>query len=167
MTDQDLSIRDARDDEFDIVASLIVDAYAEYAASMSPDAWSMFAQDIANVRGRLSDARLLVAERSGHIVGSVTLFPDWRGAQAGSYGVRLLAVPPQYRGQGVGRALVEAVIEQGRRDGVARVVMSVAPEMEAVRELCDEFGFRRERALDHEPAPGVRHEGYALSLTED
>jgi hypothetical protein len=36
----DVVIRDAREDELDIVASLVVDAYAEYAATMAPDASS-------------------------------------------------------------------------------------------------------------------------------
>lgn len=159
-----LTIREARDDELDIVASLIVDAYAEYAARMSPDAWSFFAQDIANVRGRLGDATLLVAERDGRIVGSVTLYTDWRGAQAGAYSVRLLAVPPEHRGQGAGRALMEDVLSRARATGVGRVVMTVTQEMAPMRELSEDLGFSRDRGLDHEPAPGVRAEGYALSL---
>lgn len=164
MAEGELTIRDARDDELDIVASLIVDAYAEYAARMAPDAWSMFAQDIANVRGRLGDARLLVAERGGRLVGSVTVYTDWRGAQAGSYGVRLLAVPPAEQGSGVGRALLEHVVGWAREAQVARVITTVIQEMESARELCEELGFQRNRGLDHEPAPGVRAEGYALTL---
>ncbi|HWH31397.1 MAG TPA: GNAT family N-acetyltransferase [Egibacteraceae bacterium] len=160
----DLTIREARDDELDIVASLIVDAYAEYAARMSPDAWSFFAQDIANVRGRLGDARLLVAERDGRLIGSVTLYTDWRGAQSGTYSMRLLAVPPECRGQGVGRALMEDGIARARAAGVSRLVLTAVQEMESVRDLSEHLGFVRDRSLDHEPAPGVRAEGYALHL---
>jgi len=162
---QALTIRQARDDELDIVASLTVDAYAEYAARMSPDAWSSFAQDIANVRGRLGDAHVLIAERSGHIVGSVSVYTDWRGAQAGSFGVRLLAVPPQHRGQGVGRALMEHALDWAKSSGVSRVVMLLTPDMESARELSEELGFSRDQGLDHEPAPGVRMQGYALSVS--
>lgn len=160
----DLTIREARDDELDIVASLIVDAYAEYAARMSPDAWSFFAQDIANVRGRLGDARLLVAERDSRLIGSVTLYTDWRGAQSGTYSMRLLAVPPEYRGQGVGRALMEDGIARARAAGVSRLVLTAVQEMESVRDLSEHLGFVRDRSLDHEPAPGVRAQGYALEL---
>src|SRR3712207_5045333 len=101
-----LAIRPARDGELGVVSSGIVDAFAEYAARLSPDAWSPFAQDIANVRARLGDGQLIVAERDGEIVGSVTLFRRWRGAQADAAGVRLLAVPPGHRGVGIGRALM-------------------------------------------------------------
>lgn len=163
MTGQ-FTIRPAREDELDIVASLAVDAYAEYAERMSPDAWSAFAQNIANVRGRMQDAEVLVAERDGKLVGTVTLFTDWRGAQSDSYGVRLLSVPPQERGTGVGRALMESCIERARRERKDRVVLTSTQEMGAARDLYERLGFVREPALDHEPAPGVRAEGYALKL---
>lgn len=160
----DLTIRPARDDELDAVAALVVEAYAEYAAHMSPDAWSTFAQDIANVRGRMVDAELVVAERDGELVGSVTLYTDWRGAQQGSYGVRLLAVPPTHRGTGVGRALMEYCIARAEQDGMQRVVLTTTQEMESARDLYERLGFSREPSLDHEPAPGVRAEGYALQV---
>ncbi len=160
----ELLIRPARDDELDVVASLMVDAYAEYAARMSPDAWSPFAQDIANVRARQGDGQLIVAERDGQLVGSITLFCRWRGAQEDSAGVRLLAVPPDRRGVGIGRALMEHCIDLARQDGKTRVVLTVTQEMEHARDLTERLGFRRAPELDHEPAPGVRLEGYALPL---
>jgi GNAT superfamily N-acetyltransferase len=164
MTTEDVRIRPAREDELDIVASLIVDAYAEHAARMSPDAWSMFAQYIANVRGRLGDAELLVAERGGRLVGAVTVFPAWRGAQEDSLGVRLLSVPPPERGTGVGTALMRHCIDRARSHGKSRVVLTATQDMEDARDLYDRLGFVRDRSLDHEPAPGVRAEGYALDL---
>ena len=162
----DVTIREAADDELDTVSSLIVDAYAEYAAQMSPDAWSSFANEIANVRGRMGDATLLVAEQDGNIVGSVTVFSGWRGAQEGTAGVRLLSVPPDKRGGGVGRALMEGSIQRAREAGKHRIVLTTTQEMAAIRELTESMGFVREPALDHEPAPGVRYQGYALEIDE-
>lgn len=160
----DLKIREARDDELDIVASLVVDAYSEFAARMAPDAWSSFAQDIANVRGRSLDAQVLVAERDGRIVGTVTRYPDWNGAQQDASAVRVLAVPPDERGTGVGRALMEQCIEWARDEGKERLVLAVTPEMEDARDLYDKLGFERDPALDHVPAPGVKANGYSLRL---
>lgn len=160
----DLTIRQASDDELDTVASLVVDAYAEHAARMSPDAWSSFAQDIANVRGRLANAELLVAERDGRIVGAVTLYLSWRGAQAATAAVRLLSVPPSERGSGVGRVLMEHCIERARSEGKERVVLTTTQEMDSARDLYEKLGFVRQPALDHEPAPGLRSEGYELKL---
>jgi GNAT superfamily N-acetyltransferase len=164
VTEQQLIIRDARDEELDIVASLVVDAYSEFAARMAPDAWSSFAQDIANVRGRKIDAQVLVAVRDARIVGTVTRYPDWRGAQQDASAVRVLAVPPDERGTGVGRALMEHCIALAREEGKERLVLAVTQEMEDARDLYDRLGFQRDPALDHEPAPGVRATGYALRL---
>jgi GNAT superfamily N-acetyltransferase len=159
-----LVIREARDNELDIVASLVVDAYSEFAAKMAPDAWSSFAQDIANVRGRSIDAQVLVAERDDRIVGTVTRYPDWRGAQEDASAVRVLAVPPAQRGTGVGRALMKRCIDLARSEGKRRVVVAVAQEMEEARDLYDKLGFERATDLDHMPAPGVHMTGYALTL---
>lgn len=161
-----LAIRNARDDELDDVSALIVDAYAEYAARMSPDAWSNFANEIANVRGRMEDAELLVAEGDGTIVGAVTLFSGWRGTQEGTAGVRLLSVRPQDRGSGVGRALMEACVQRARAAGKRRVVLTTTQEMAAIRDLTESMGFHREPSLDYQPAPGVRYDGYALELAD-
>lgn len=166
MSGDDLSIREARDDELDSVASLLVDAYAEYAARMSPDAWASFAQEIGNVRGRTLEADVIVAERQGRLVGSVTLFSHHRGVASGTVGVRLLAVPPDERGTGVGRALMDYAIERARSEGQERVVLTVSQEMESARDLYEKLGFLREPSLDHEPAPGLRLEGYALELSQ-
>ena len=163
----DVVIRQADDDELDDVASLIVDAYAEYAAHMSPDAWSTFANEIANVRGRMTDAELLVAEADGRIVGSITMFSGWRGTQEGAAGLRLLAVPPENRGSGVGRALMEACIERARQAGKHRIILTTTQEMAIARDLTESLGFLREPGLDTEPAPGVRYRGYALTLDDN
>ena len=157
-------IRPAKDDELDAISSLIVDAYAEYAVHMSPDAWSTFASEIANVRGRMNDATLLVAAQEDRLVGSVTIFAGWRGTQEGTAGVRLLSVPPEHRGGGVGRALLEECVRRAKAAGKRRLVMTTTQEMAALRELTERMGFEREPALDTMPAPGVRFEGYALDL---
>jgi ribosomal protein S18 acetylase RimI-like enzyme len=73
-------------------------------------------------------------------------------------------VPPAERGTGVGRALMEHCIERARRDGKDRVVLTTTQEMESARDLYERLGFVREPSLDHEPAPGVRAQGYALKL---
>jgi GNAT superfamily N-acetyltransferase len=162
-----LRIRPARDDELDDVAALLVDGYGEYAAQMSPDAWASFAQQIGNVRGRMTEADLIVAERDGELVGTVTLFTDSRGVTESTVGVRALAVPPPQRGTGVARALMEYAIDRARSEGQRRVVLTTTQEMESARDLYEKLGFERDSSLDHEGAPGVRFEGYALDLAGD
>lgn len=165
MAEEELVIRPAREDELDKVAEVCVEAYAEYAAHMSPDAWSAFAVDIGNVRGRrMADADILVAERDGVIVGTVSQYWQWRGAQEGTSSLRLLAVEPHERGGGVGRSLMEYAIARAREGGKQRVALTTVVEMEFVRDLAGKLGFERDARLDHEPAPGVRAQGWALDL---
>jgi GNAT superfamily N-acetyltransferase len=160
----DVTIRPVTDEELDTVASLIVDAYAEHAAHMSPDAWSTYANEIANVWGRRQDAELLVAETDGVIIGAATMYLGWRGAQEGTARVSLLAVPPEQRGLGVGRKLMEGCVQRAKDAGKQRLVMTTTDQMVVLRELTERMGFVREPGLDHEPAPGVRYRGYALTL---
>jgi ribosomal protein S18 acetylase RimI-like enzyme len=54
--------------------------------------------------------------------------------------------------------------ERAREDGRERVVLTTTQEMESARDLYEKLGFVRDRSLDHEPAPGVRAEGYSLAL---
>ncbi|AXV09730.1 putative acetyltransferase [Euzebya pacifica] len=159
-----VTIRHAEDTELDIVASLIVDAYAEFAATMSPDAWSMFAQDIANVHGRRGDGEIVVAVRDDKIVGSVTVFRDWRGAQQDTMAMRMLAVPPTERHTGVGKSLMQWAIDEAKSANKERLVLTAMQVMDTLREMADKLGFERAPELDHEPAPGVRAEGYSLTL---
>ncbi|MEE8600164.1 GNAT family N-acetyltransferase [Euzebya tangerina] len=162
----ELTIRLATEEELDGVAQLVVDAYAEFAAAMSPDAWAMFARDIANVHGRKHDGDIVVAvDESGEIVGTVTMFREWRGVQEGTVAIRLLAVLPDQRNQGIGTALVRWVVEEARASNKGRVVATVMKMMDAIREIVERDGFVRMPELDHEPAPGVRAEGFCLELS--
>jgi hypothetical protein len=43
-------------------------------------------------------------------------------------------------------------------------VLTATQEMAVMRELTERMGFSRAPELDHEPAPGVRVEGYALNV---
>jgi ribosomal protein S18 acetylase RimI-like enzyme len=160
----DLTIRLARDDELDDVAALIVEAYADYAARMSPDAWAAFAQVIGHVRGRALEAETVVAERDGELVGSVTIYRHPHGVQEDTYGIRMLSVRSSARGSGIGRALMEHCISLAREEGIRRIVLTTTQEMDVARDMYDKIGFHRAPELDHEPAPGVRFEGYALDL---
>ncbi len=59
----------------------------------------------------------LVAEREGHVVGCGAMHVIWEDLGE----LRTLAVDPDHRGVGIGRALVEALLERARALGVRRV----------------------------------------------
>jgi ribosomal protein S18 acetylase RimI-like enzyme len=54
-----------------------------------------------------------------------------------------IVVDPAQRGQGIGRALLEATLEALKTRGAPRVVLSTAERNEAAQRLFEGAGFRR------------------------
>ena len=85
---------------------------------------------------------LLVAERGGQVAGYASL-SSYRTKEAYRSTVELsIYIHPDYRRQGVATALMEAILEEARRDGETHVVVSVITEgNEASQRLHEKFGF--------------------------
>ena len=166
----DIRVRDARDDERAAVSDLTLRAYAEYGAAMTPSAWT--ALDGAVHAALDSDAEMhrIVAECGGGLVGSVLLFP----AAADAYGdltsrmrwpeVRLLAVPPEARGLGVGRVLMDECVRRARAMGAAELGLHTSASMRAAISLYRRMGFERAPEFDFQPPGAELVEAYRLHL---
>ncbi len=164
-----LQIRNALTDEMDEVAQLLKNSYQQYEKSVPSDVWASYADDIMNVRGRLNDAELLVAELDGRLAGSVTLYlkapeSSEEGWPAGWAGVRLLGVHPAYRGRGIGRALMEECILRCRRQGIRTIALHTTIIMDVARRMYERMGFVRAAEFDFHPRPGVTVMAYRLDL---
>lgn len=162
-------IRDALPGELDAVSRLLRDAYLEYERYMPPQAWQTYLQDIMDVRGRLDTSELIVAELDGKLAGAVTLFSNasrstGEGWPEGWAGVRLLAVHPTYRGQGIGRALMEECLRRCRTRGIATVGLHTTSVMDTARRMYEKMGFARVPEFDFQPRPGVVVMAYRLDL---
>ena len=166
----DVVVRPVRDDERAAAAALVERAYAEYATRMAPEAWAGLA---AAVRGALADpgaAAWLVAEQGGALVGSVLLYPPAVDAYGGLTArapwpeLRLLAVAPEARGSGTGRALMDACIAQARAAGASALGLHTSMSMTAARALYGRMGFVREPAYDFRPGGAELVEAYRLAL---
>jgi len=86
---------------------------------------------------------LLVAELQGLIIGQIFVQVDstlvaGRGGAAYLYALR---VRPEYRGRGVGTALVQEAEALLRQRGFVRALISVAKENDAARRLYERLGF--------------------------
>jgi ribosomal protein S18 acetylase RimI-like enzyme len=94
-----------------------------------------------------------LALRDGRPVGSVGTFqhpegPPGEGVLVGMW------VDPQARGHGVGRRLVQTVLDHAASRGLTRVVLDVAHENAAARTLYEQLGFAptgRTGAMPHDP----------------
>jgi ribosomal protein S18 acetylase RimI-like enzyme len=76
--------------------------------------------------------------------------------------LRMLSVPPEYRGQGIGRALVEECIRLSIRDGADVLGLYTSPIMKAAVPLYRSMGFVFQRNLP--PEMGVPCVIYTLAL---
>ena len=100
------------------------------------------------LRERLAagDSVVLVAEgEAGRLTGFTQLYPTWCSLLAGPvYVLYDLYVAPCARQQGVGRALLEAAAERGRRDGKLRMTLSTARTNLTAQSLYEALGWVRD-----------------------
>jgi ribosomal protein S18 acetylase RimI-like enzyme len=164
-----LVVRDARPDEREAIRALTLQAYEQYAATMAPSAWEGLSGAIGNGL-QVEEAERIVAERGGRLLGSVMLFPraaDAYGNIAGRASwpeLRLLAVAPEARGQGVGEALVEECIRRARRMGAAELGLHTSESMAAAIRMYRRMGFVRAPEHDFQPEGAELVEAYRLPL---
>ena len=114
---------------------------------------------LADTASRMEDAHLLVAERDGAIVGTVTICPLGSAvAEIGREGeveFRFLAVDPAAWRTGVADALIEACDEHARATGAHALTISVRDINHGARALYEKRGFVRVPERDWSPVPTV------------
>lgn len=155
-------VRDAWPGELDEVVRLSVEAYAEFAPRLEPGGWERMRGGISSVVRRDGGA-VIVAEGCDRLAGSVVYFPP--GSDKGkSYpkewaAIRLLAVLPSERGEGLGGTLVEECLRRARADGATKVGLHTSELMATARSMYERKGFVVRGELT--PLFGVRY--WALS----
>ena len=161
-----LIVREARPAELAELGELRVAAYQ--AGGFLSDA-SNYGETLRTL-GHDGSGQILVAVDAGpgQILGTIMLqlWPDAghvvRGP--GEAEVRALAVAPEARGRGAGRALLQAVIDQARTSGVRHLLLCTQTTMLAAQHLYTETGFRRLPERDWDPVPGFTLLAYGLLL---
>lgn len=90
-----------------------------------------------------ADAVQFMAVDDGRVVGWADVFPDWAHAVAhrGSLGMGVL---PAYRGQGIGRRLLQACIDKAWAKGLARIELEVRADNVRAIALYQAMGFTHE-----------------------
>ena len=101
---------------------------------------------------RIAEARVLVAEIDGGVVGSVTVAPaetPWANvARPGELEVRMLAVAETARRRGVAEALMVGAEDHARSLGLGTVVLSTNVDMYPAQRLYERLGYRRQPDRD-------------------
>lgn len=151
-----MTVRLAQVDEFDQVGQLTLVAYL---ADGLVDPADSYTATLADAARRARDAELLVAvDPDGALLGTVTVCtpgsPLSEVARPGELEFRMLAVAPEARGRGVGKALLSAVLQRAADLAAHRVVLCSQEEMHTAHRLYTRFGFARLPERDWRPVPG-------------
>ena len=98
------------------------------------------------------------------------LYPPRADAYGGAAGpaswpeLRLLAVAPEARGQGIGEALVNECVRRARRMGATELGLHTSRSMEVAMRMYRRLGFVRAPEHDFQPEGAELVEGYRLPL---
>jgi ribosomal protein S18 acetylase RimI-like enzyme len=160
-------VRQVEGSDYAAVGDLLAAAYAPSGMAADHPYWN----SLRDVEARTADAEVWVAFVEGVILGTVTWTPPGSSqreiGQDNEAEFRMLAVAPAAQGEGVGQALLNAVIERARVEGYAAVVLSSASWMTRAHRLYARFGFRRTPELDWSPMAGIELLAYRLPLSSE
>lgn len=152
-----VSIREARPEDLDRAEVLVKEAYGEFRPEFSEEIWQKWLDNVSRAV-HASEGVLLLAEVAGELAGVVKFYPDARQSglgkwPAGAASMRVLAVAPRFRGQGVGSRLVTECLRRARALGIRTIYLHTGEFMHAARRLYESLGFVRAPEFEKTPGP--------------
>jgi ribosomal protein S18 acetylase RimI-like enzyme len=166
-------IRDAAKNELDFIREQRVNAYREHVQMIPGGHWKALERAISSEADTEPGVELLVAEINGNIVGSVALFPPNTDAYEGYVEeldypeIRMLAVSPESRGEGVASALILECMHRAKNNGFSSIGLHTGEFMKDAIKLYEKIGFERLPEYDFQPADdGITVKAYRLFLRD-
>ena len=158
--------RDAKASDFATIAQVNLAAYQEYAQRLDTKNWQKMQQSLVNVAQIAHTAKFIVAEVEQEIVGSVAYYPpgnsnpnifahQWAA-------LRLLAVAPNHRGQGIGKLLTTEAITRAKQDNAEALGLYTSEIMTTAQKMYTNLGFKPEKELPS--MLGLRYWLYLISV---
>ena len=165
-----LEVRDADASEYTLIEEVTQAAYEEYATVMPKPFWEIYWSHVMATLEEKGPVERIVATDTTSIVGSVLLYPPLANAYDGvevdipAPEVRLLAVVPKVRGQGVGTALMEECVRRASRIGASQLGLHTMEVMQSAVRMYERMGFVHTPTLDFRPTEGILVKGYCRRL---
>jgi GNAT superfamily N-acetyltransferase len=127
------------------IASVLREAFAEYASCYTPAAFAATTPTADQIRQRWSEGPVWVAVLDSRIVGTISAVP-----RDDAMYVRSMAILPASRGRGIGRLLLDEVERFARHRHDARLFLSTTPYLHRAIRLYEQFGFARTAEGPHD-----------------
>jgi len=154
-----MNLRDYRPEDKAALAQLAVDAFAQYQQFFQP--WEEFKNKLIAWTSLAETAQLIVVEEGDVILGAVALIPpksgpishfppDWAA-------IRMLVVNPNWRGNGIGKALTLECITRAKKMQCPCIGLHTSPIMKVALAMYLKMGFVFEREIDR-----IHHVPYAV-----
>ena len=134
--------------------------FQEYADQLGVDlCFQNFAEELRNLPGEYAAPRgaLLVAGVNGVFAGCCALRPLDAADYPNAAEMKRLYVRPAHRGFGLGRLLVEGILDAARQSGYDCVLLDTLDDMEAARALYEELGFEEVPPYYYNPIAGAHY----------
>lgn len=137
-----VTIRPATPEDFAAIGELTTAAYVT-SGHVAPD--DIYAQELVDMAARAHE--LYVADVDGRVAGAVNIVTAGSAHAQVAYDnegeFRMLAVAPGYQGRGIGRALVQFVLDWAQARGLRQVALTTMPSMTAAQAMYEAMGFQR------------------------
>lgn len=123
----------------------------EYAASLGVDLSFQHIEEELATLATFYETMLVAREEEG-IAGCVAL----RRVDDEICEMKRLYIRPQFRGRGIGRALIEGIIDVARTRGYTRMRLDTLPSMRDAMRMYEAFGFVDIPPYRYNPVEGTR-----------
>ena len=146
----------AEPDQLDTVREL----FREYAQALGVDlCFQGFEQELLTLPGDYASPRgtLLLALLDGQAAGCCAMRPLDNADYPNAAELKRLYVRKAFRGFGLGRELVEGILDQARQAGYSSVLLDTLDDMGTARALYVELGFEAIPPYYHNPIPGAHY----------
>jgi len=159
--------------EIEIVRNKRLLCYEQYKSLVPKDHWNALKSTLSSDNDLRKGVEIFVAEIDRKIAGSIVLFPgkmkayEWATDAPDYPEIRMLAVDKEWRGKGLGRALIQHCMERASKQGYKEVGLHTAEFMTSAISLYTKMNFEHMPELDFEPAnDGIIVKGFRYALAE-